>query len=421
MQPIEDFEEEIVGDDDDYETGNDPEFAVEPVSESGPTGGPESVDIVDVDSDNDDDYLVEDDPSPSQAEEHSGGAVVPQMGGETGSSRVDESGTAVSSEATTSHQVGQFEDAGDDSVVPSTPKLSAGSGSETVTSQVPTFMFQSATNPEAIGGTSVSGASGTGSTTFGALAAQASSSTSGQSGVKGASQEGIDRTSVDILQFTGGSAATGASTTSTPTGFAAASAPTGFAALAQMAPTKPLFGGSSTPTPSLFAGAGTAASPLFAGSGAPVFGGSSAPLFGGPASISKPTASSTSPGTSTGSGGLFSTKSPTQQTAGSTPAVAESKPETELGSAEAAGQFTAANPEVGTSASGASGTTPEPVGQPIESLSRPRIDRGPRLTRTPIVWGQPTGSSSASQPGSAAGTQATTAPTVPQIRGRGVA
>jgi hypothetical protein len=44
----------------------DPEFAVEPVSESGPTGGPESVDIVDVDSDNDDDYLVEDDPSPSK-------------------------------------------------------------------------------------------------------------------------------------------------------------------------------------------------------------------------------------------------------------------------------------------------------------------------------------------------------------------
>jgi hypothetical protein len=38
------------------------------------------------------------------AEEHSGGAVVPQMGGEAGSSRVDES-TAVSSEATTSHQV----------------------------------------------------------------------------------------------------------------------------------------------------------------------------------------------------------------------------------------------------------------------------------------------------------------------------
>merc|ERR550534_1836719 len=224
MQPIEDFEEEIVGDDDDYETGNDPEFAVEPVSESGPTGGPESVDIVDVDSDNDDDYLVEDDPSPSQAEEHSGGAVVPQMGGETGSSRVDESGTAVSSEATTSHQVGQFEDAGDDSVVPSTPKLSAGSGSETVTSQVPTFMFQSATNPEAIGGTSVSSASGTGSTTFGALAAQASSSTSGQSGVKGASQEGIDRTSVDILQFAGGSTAAPST----------ASAPTGFAALAQM-------------------------------------------------------------------------------------------------------------------------------------------------------------------------------------------
>merc|ERR1711971_531332 len=230
----------------------------------------------------------------------------------------------------------------------------------------------------------------------------------GQSGVKGASQEGIDRTSVDILQFTGGSAATGASTTSTPTGFAA---------LAQMAPTKPLFGGSSTPTPSLFAGSGTTASPLFAGSGAPVFGGSLAPVFGGPASISKPTASSTSPGTSTGSGGLFSTKSPTQQIE-STPAVAEPKPEMEVGSTEA-GQFTA-NPEVGASASGALGTTPEPVGQPIESLSRPRIDRGPRLTQTPIVWGQPTGSSSASQPGSAAGTQATTAPTAPQLRGCGV-
>ena len=173
-----------------------------------------------------------------------------------------------------------------------------------------------------------------------------------------------------------------------------------------------LFGGSSTPTPSLFAGAGTTASPLFAGSGAPVFGGSSAPVFGGPASISKPTASSTSPGTtSTGSGGLFSTKSPTQQT-GSTPAVSEPKSETEVHSGEAV-QFTA-NPEVGASASG---TTPEPVGHSLESLSRPRIDRGPRLTRTPIVWGQPTGS----QPGSAAGTQATTAPTVPQLRGRGVA
>ena len=70
----------------------------------------------------------------------------------------------------------------------------------------------------------------------------------------------------------------------------------------------------------------------------------------GPASISKPTASSTSPGTtSTGSsGGLFSTKSPTQQT-GSTPAVAEPKLETEVCSGEA-GQFTA-NPEVEASAS----------------------------------------------------------------------
>ena len=87
---------------------------------------------------------------------------------------------------------------------------------------------------------------------------------------------------------------------------------------------------------------------LFAGSGAPVFGGSSAPVFGGAASISKPTASFTSPGTSTGSGGLFSTKSPTQQT-GSTSAVAEPTSETEVCSDEA-GQFTA-NPEVEASAS----------------------------------------------------------------------
>ena len=111
---------------------------------------------------------------------------------------------------------------------------------------------------------------------------------------------------------------------------------------------------------------------------------------------------------------MFSTKSPTQQTAGSTPAVAESKPETEVGSAEAAD-----NPEVGASASGASGTTPEPVGHSLESLLRPRIDRG--ANQTPIVWGQPTGNSSASQTGSATGTQATTAPIVPQLRGRRIA
>ena len=193
-------------------------------------------------------------------------------------------------------------------------------------------------------------------------------------------------------------------------GFAAASTSTGFAALAQMAPIKPLFGGSSTPTPSLFAGPGTTASPLFAGSGAPVFGGSSAPVFGGAASISKPTASFTSPGTSTGSGGLFSTISQIQQT-GSAPAVSEAKSETEVHSAEAV-QFTA-NPQVGASASG---TTPEPVGHSLESLLRPRIDPG--ANQMPIVWGQPSGSSSASQTVSATGTQATTAPIVPQLRGR---
>merc|ERR1719270_2060243 len=143
------------------------------------------------------------------------------MGGEPAPSS-HESGAAVPHTAT-SHQVGQFEDAGDDSVVPSTPKLS-GSGSETATtSQVPTFMFQSTANPEV--GTSSTGAATPSGTTFGSLAAQASSSTSGQSGVKGASQEGIDRTSVDILQFAGGSTAAPST----------ASAPTGFAALAQMA------------------------------------------------------------------------------------------------------------------------------------------------------------------------------------------
>ena len=64
MQPIEDFEEEIEGDDDD-ETGQEPEFAVEPASESVPADGSESVDIVEVDSDDENVYL-EDDPSPSK-------------------------------------------------------------------------------------------------------------------------------------------------------------------------------------------------------------------------------------------------------------------------------------------------------------------------------------------------------------------
>ena len=65
MQPIEDFEEEIEGDEDDDETGQEPEFAVEPVSESVPADGSESVDIVEVDSDDENVYL-EDDPSPSK-------------------------------------------------------------------------------------------------------------------------------------------------------------------------------------------------------------------------------------------------------------------------------------------------------------------------------------------------------------------
>ena len=61
------------------------------------------------------------------------------------------------------------------------------------TSQVPTCMFQTAANSKAIGGTSVSSASGTGSTNFGSLAAQASSSTSGQFGAKGASQSSLSK------------------------------------------------------------------------------------------------------------------------------------------------------------------------------------------------------------------------------------
>ena len=52
-----------------------------------------------------------------------------------------------------------------------------------------------------------------------------------QINLDGTSEEGIDRTSVDILQFAGGSTAAPSS----------ASAPTGFAALAQMAPNKRKF------------------------------------------------------------------------------------------------------------------------------------------------------------------------------------
>merc|ERR1712173_312067 len=107
----------------------------------------------------------------------------------------------------------------------------------------------------------------------------------------------------------------------------------------------------------------------------------------------------TSPGASTGTGGLFS-KSPSQQSA----PTADTKTE-----------------EPGSNTESAQSPTPEPVGQPIEVVatesSRPRLDRGPRITRTPIVWNQPGSSAGATASGS--GTQTTTAPSAPQQRGRG--
>ena len=46
------------------------------------------------------------------------------------------------------------------------------------------------------------------------------------------------------------------------------------------------------------------------------------------------------------------------------------------------------------------------------------IDRGPRITRTPIVWGN-TGSSASATGSGSGGTQTTAAPSAPQQRGRG--
>ena len=80
------------------------------------------------------------------------------------------------------------------------------------------FLFQSASASENPGGPS--------SATFSSLAAAAASSpASGSSGVKGASQEGVDRTSVDISQLTGNSPSKSAT-----------NVPTDFGTLAQMAP-----------------------------------------------------------------------------------------------------------------------------------------------------------------------------------------
>ena len=143
------------------------------------------------------------------------GAVVPQM--ETVASTESTVTVEVSASVPSGAQVqvqsgGQFEDATEDSVVPSTPKLSS---SETgATAQVPSFMFQAAVS-EAPAATSST-------PTFSSLAASASISPS-SSGVKGASQEGIDRTAVDFSQFTGSAQPSTA-------------APTDFAALAKKGP-----------------------------------------------------------------------------------------------------------------------------------------------------------------------------------------
>lgn len=115
-----------------------------------------------------------------------------------------------------SFQTVQYDDAIDDSVVPSTPKLSASDAGPSQSS----FRFQPSTSAE--GSPSAS--------SFAALAAQASTSPGSSSGVKGASQEGIDRTSVDITQL-----ARTATSTSTTSSEPSSSANT-FAALAKLPP-----------------------------------------------------------------------------------------------------------------------------------------------------------------------------------------
>mgnify|MGYP007015436893 FL=1 len=152
------------------------------------------------------------------------GAVVPQMAeapSEVRPSEVIEANVPSESVVIQAQQSGQFEDAADDSVVPSTPKLPTAESA--VTPQVPTFMFQAAQAESAQASVSSS------TPTFSSLAASVSASVSpSSSGVKGASQEGIDRTAVDFSQFAGTSSAS--SSTS--------AAPTGFAELAKKGPSK---------------------------------------------------------------------------------------------------------------------------------------------------------------------------------------
>ena len=181
------------------------------------------------------------------------------------------------------------------------------------------------------------------------LAAQAAASSSVSSGVKGASQEGIDRTAVDLSPFSG--SGNPSSSTSSSGG---------------------IFGTSfSQQTKSIFGGA----TPSTQGS---TFG--SAPLFGGQSRVPvvKPAALSTIATTTT-------TTTVTSEV------------------------VTLEEPTISSESSG----QPQPTQS--ESAERPLgTSRGPRISRTPIIWNSPPGSSQGTQPPATA-----SAPVVQRGRGAG--
>ena len=212
----------------------------------------------------------------------------------------------------TSLQGGQFDDAVDDSVVPSTPKESSAA-----------FRFAASTQSE-----TQSSSSGT----FVDLAAQASTSAP-SSGVKGASQEGIDRTQVNLFETVSSSPVASASS---------------FSALAKMSPSTPLFGGiQSGPTT-------TSTSPFTTTT-------TITPVFGAPPALGKSSLATTSL--------VFgSRQSPTTTT-------------------------TEAKTEDTTTTTTAD--TGEASSQPAEFAdSRPRP---PRISRTPITWGSSSSSTQPEQ------------------------
>ena len=167
------------------------------------------------------------------------------------------------------------------------------------------------------------------------LAAQAAASSSVSSGVKGASQEGIDRTAVDLSPFSGSGNNPSTSGSSGAGG---------------------IFGTSfSQQTKSIFGGA----TPSTQGS---TFG--SAPLFGGQSRVPvvKPAALSTIATTTT-------TTTVTSEV------------------------VTLEEPTISSESSG----QPQPTQS--ESAERPSgTSRGPRISRTPIIWNSPPGSSQGTQP-----------------------